>query len=134
VSVDLLQDSEVPDYAKRLEDACAEAIAQGLEVVEAKANQLFCDLDDKRDLDVFRCRSEWLVRAGIASGWKITRSKSGNSHGYVTLKSDTPALERIALQAILGSDRTHEYLNFLTYKKLGESMRIVFFETPQGKA
>jgi hypothetical protein len=124
----VLEKISLEDYEKALQDACAYALAAGMTVVEAKPDQLFCDLDNKFDRALFAKRSEALVSNGIAKSWRVTRSKSGNQHGYVTLSASMPAVERIALQSVLGSDRTHEYLNFLSYKKLGEDVKIVFFE------
>ncbi len=124
----------IQDYSKAIEEACATAIENGLTVIDAKPNQLFVDLDKKPSVVIFTSRVESLVKNGIATDWRITRSKSGNSHGYVTLTKDTPLAERIALQCVLGSDLAHEYLNYMAYTKLGESARVVFFEPKVSEA
>lgn len=123
--------AEVCEYSVACEQACATAVENGLSVVDAKPSELFVDLDKTANVLIFMSRVESLVRNGIATDWRITRSKSGNSHGYVNLLRDTPLIERVALQCMLGSDLTHEYLTYMTYLKLGEQTRVVFFEKEQ---
>jgi len=92
-----------------------------LEVVYPEANQVQIDIDSEEAYNLFfrtmgtlggYCRSEY----GNAPGIKESPSKSGlpNRHITVTLpfkiKDD---LERIALQAVLGSDPVRELMGIL---------------------
>lgn len=127
-SIDTAGD-EQQRYLNRINDACADAIADGLHVVEATGQDLFVDIDGgSQNLNLFKKRAADLVSKEIAKSFHATRSKNGGWHGYVELREPMSVTERIALQCVLGSDLTHEYLSFLTYRKLGERTRIVFFE------
>lgn len=128
-------EKEAFDYTASLEEACEDAEARGLTVVDAGDDELFVDLDTKTSLAIYRKRVETLMDKGIATSERVTRSSGGHWHGYVQLAESKPVIERIALQAILGSDPTHEYLSYLTYLVNGEKTRIVFFEpNPEVKA
>ncbi len=107
------------------------AAAKGLVVVEPLPNQLFLDIDSAEDAAVFEKHRQVLEseiesfsRAPSPSG------KPGREHITVTLKRDVvDAIERIALQATLGSDRFHEALS-LRAAIAGSCCPTVFFEKP----
>lgn len=86
-------------------------------VVVAKPNELQFDLDelcDKRKLLDF-------VESRISQSYKVLRtefwdSKSGNRHAVVTIESELPVCERIALQAMGGSDPIREFAAMQCHK------------------
>jgi hypothetical protein len=63
--------------------------------------------------------------------YRATKSKSGNTHVYVTLPEPLPVFERIALQAILGSDAKREMLNFIRAKRGDSGEPILMYEVPK---
>jgi len=87
------------------------------------------DLDTRAALRLF-LRQHRLLTAG---GWlpsrppKITRSRGGNLHAVIRLAQPTPALERVLLQALLGSDPVREARNYGRVKN-GAPYPILFFE------
>jgi len=103
------------DYSYRedtLESAQEKAKLLGLVVVCPKSNQLFIDIDDASSMRRFvRCV---LRLRGVS--YIVRPSPSGlPGHYHITLampRTVTP-LERIALQAILGSDSMRELLSWL---------------------
>ena len=60
---------------------------------------------------------------------RITLSKSGNKHVRITLPISVGPLERIALQAMLGSDPKREILSVFALRD-GETTPTVLFEKP----
>lgn len=123
--------SEPPeDIAKR----------EGLVVVYPLENELLLDLDNgKADIAWMKEMIDLLADNGIdADIVEITRSRGGGQHARVhivwkdvTGKQDpmTP-LERVLLQACLGSDRKRELLSALTILTGSTNAPTVFFELP----
>lgn len=79
-------------------------------VVVAKDNELQFDLDELGD----KAKLNDFVIDRLSQAYKVLRtefwdSKSGNRHAVVTLESELPASERIALQAMGGSDPGREF-------------------------
>lgn len=113
-----------------------EAAALGMVVVTPRANQLFLDIDHVEDLDLMELMLAVLESNGVyVSEEKRTRSKSGNWHVYLRVDSfdSLDAMQRIALQACLGSDRTRELLSVLRVLAFDGTTRepTVFFEKPE---
>lgn len=110
------------------------AAKRGCKIVEPLPNQLFIDIDCEADRRWF---DQGIVR--IASRWpctvKITPSvsrKPHHEHIVVTFKAKTfTPIERIALQAVLGSDR-HRELNSMVDIILGDPLPTIFFEPMVG--
>lgn len=89
-----------------------------------KDNEVFIDIDNVNDLAWFK---EAVVVLGLTN-WKQTASAtSGHYHIVVDMKRTLSTMERILLQAVLGSDRKRE---LLAYKgmKAGNPEPSVFFE------
>jgi hypothetical protein len=117
-------------------DPYAVALALGLACVEPEPAELFIDLDDPRDDAHLDLMIALLNHNGIVTrrGKTIT-SKGGHAHVYVTCDwlATVPIklrpIIRIALQACLGSDRSHELLSLLTaaYHQ-SDAPPTVFFE------
>lgn len=115
-----------------IEAALAAAAAKGTPVVrEPAGNELFLDIDSAEDAEFFASQLLILEENIGIEGFVSTVSKSGLPHRHVvvTLARDVTTLERIALQAMLGSDRKHELLSFLDMQK-GMEKPTLFFEVP----
>lgn len=84
----------------------------------APANVLQLDIDSSTDLVHFHKCLPWLSCICAEHGFAIrhlteTRSRSGRHwHVEITLGKRLKLIERIALQAILGSDRMRELCNW----------------------
>lgn len=111
------------------------AEALGVDCILPKGNELFIDLDCEAD-------EKWMyemLKVLHDNGYeltldKITQSRGGGKHAYLHWDEDewTP-LERVAMQACLGSDRKRELLSFLRIG-LGDEKRppTTFFEARPG--
>lgn len=103
------------------EQYIARAKAMGFEILIPKANELFIDIDSMDDWEWFSNNfaslssfivtkyPEWDILSAISD----TESKSGEGHRHiiVTLPFDMDDWQRIAMQAVLGSDRKRELLS-----------------------
>src|ERR1700675_200097 len=90
----------------------ADAELAGLIVNRPDDCTLQIDIDNAADLQHFED-----VRCWVTSKFHITRehrtkSKSGNTHIYLSLMEPLPIIERILIQSILGSDRKREWLSY----------------------
>lgn len=113
------------------EDAITWAVANNLRVVLPTEYQLLIDIDNPYDRGVFTTNFDIVDSVyGIDQVTETTSrsGKSGNSHIVVTLKTPLKSvLERIALQAVLGSDRRRE-AHSLRRSFQGEQNPTLFFE------
>ena len=115
------------------DEVLAIAKEQGLEVFFDVDNVLMLDIDTEEGMKILAQNGEILAN----SGWKfggmlITKSKSGRDHVYIQIVDRyLTIMERVALQGILGSDRKHELLNFLTAKGPHDKRITYLFETPE---
>ena len=107
----------------------AEAEGSGLKTVFPKANELFIDIDDDDAYNRFNEVVQILTRYTYVHDINTTPSKSGlpRRHVVVTLNGDVSDLERIALQAALGSDGKREMLSYMRLKG-GDPHPTLFFE------
>jgi hypothetical protein len=97
------------------------ASAKGCRVVYPTPRELQLDLDDASQLKYFWAQWNRLYRAGADHAMMIDwdsvplvldSSTKGHFHVIVKLSQPLDVPERILLQALLGSDRTREMLNF----------------------
>lgn len=102
--------------------------------VPAAPNTLQIDIDDPADFQAFTSRLHNLIvdmeafTKTTITGTTIAPSKRpGHYHVTVTLSKRLPVMERIALQAILGSDRNRELHNWLRARRHAPHP-IIFFE------
>ena len=119
---------EVKEYS-RYEVAAEQAKAKGCKVVVPKSNELFVDIDCEEDLERSRKYLVHIQRMEKCS-YRITESPSGRPgryHVVVTLERDVEPMERILLQALLGSDRVREVLSWQRLRR-GEKLPTLFFE------
>lgn len=119
------------DFTKSTQDAIEQAKARGLKTIFPSENELQIDIDDRASEDLFweLYRSIFIRYFESGKEPKVTPSKSGGEkkHITVTLTRDVTAMERILLQACLGSDRKRELLSFIELIK-GDAMPTLFFE------
>jgi len=103
----------------------------GLRVVEPKRNELQIDIDGSAELAIFRQQWSILEKAGITKTWAFSISPSkrpGKFHVTVTIQGcDITNINRVCLQAILGSDIRREAFNLCRVLN-GNKYPIVFFE------
>ncbi len=113
----------------------AAADAKGLVVVYPEPNELFIDIDSAEDFAVFA--KNVLVLGDLVSQFVSAPSPLGKPerlHITVTLSRPVASsIERIAMQAALGSDRLHETLS-LRIALAGGEHPTVFFEKPAAGA
>lgn len=124
------QDAEyaVEDQAKR--DAVVhEARLKGFTVVEGDDYHLLLDIDSK-ELDAKFWSAFSMMLDRFPGDYEKWHSKSGNWHFYVTLDKPLPLLERIALQAMCGSDPRKEMMS-LCSAQIGVTNPVLLFKPPQ---
>ena len=115
---------------KNSEDAIKWAAENDLTVLFPKDNQLFLDIDTNEDRDVFNRNRELVDEVyGIVDVQERSSRSKGHVHLIVTLRESITPLGRIALQAILGSDRRRE-AHSLRRLEDGEARPTLFFEKP----
>lgn len=124
--------------ARTAEECAAEAASRGCVVVYPKPNELFIDIDTEQQRTQFKICFNILLKIAAYTGSKCIErpspsGKSGRYHITVTLPGPVDELERIMLQAMLGSDPLRE---ILSYARLvaGDPRPVCFFEKPQKKA
>ena len=108
------------------------AKAKGLVIVAPTHYELFIDIDDGQSMGVFVALIV-VLNSFRPCVWKQAPSPSGKPHRChvtVTLESPVTNLERLALQAMLGSDRLHELLSMRSHLS-GDPTPTVFFEKPE---
>jgi len=104
---------------------------EGLVCVEPEKNELFLDIDNPVDLEHFTAMEAVLENNGFfLKHIKTTVSKGGNKHVYLRVLSvdELTDIQRIALQACLGSDRKRELLSMLRVFFETDRRPTVFFE------
>ena len=106
------------------------AAGRWCDLVVAEDDELLLDLDsDHALLQFYRMREEITdtARSQVAIvAWDLWRSQGGNRHVRVKLARPLEFTERIALQAILGSDPLREFLLLTEYMLCGESVNCLF--------
>jgi len=113
----------------------AYAEAAGCTFEEADDRTLFIDIDSDLQYTVFVKNSQLAKKLFGPMPVKITESKSSNGHKHirVTLPESWSLLQRLVLQACLGSDLKREMIG-LKRQMAGEENVIVFFEKKEQNA
>lgn len=117
------------------DNAEVKAAELGLIVVAPGPRQLLADIDTEADYLYLQTQISRLVSNGVAiTITRDTPSKSGLPKRHITLEvdHDISDIERIALQACLGSDRVREILSLCRVYR-GTSPATVFFELPSAE-
>jgi len=117
-------------YSKSSEDSKKHAERHNLIVHPADNNELQIDLDTSEQEEHYR-----KILPSVADVYDIkdiveTPSKSGKLHARIFLAYPLSIEERIALQAILGSDPKKELCSLRNWLK-GDEMPILLFEKPE---
>jgi hypothetical protein len=123
------------EYQLWQEGGKKQAVKDGLLIVEPDDKTLQLDFDTPEQWDKFLShRLSWFLKFfPVVRVW-WTASKSGNKHVYITLLEPQPLERRVALQAVLGSDPTREFLNLMrVFNGMTETgnLPVVLFETPE---
>lgn len=107
---------------------------RNLDIRYPKPNELFVDIDNARDFTRFKTLVEMIDRVEGVARWVDTPSASGGQHRHivVTLTRNVTEFERIALQAMLGSDLKREILSYERHKRGSHPHPTVFFEPKPG--
>ena len=109
-------------------DIEAAAAKDNYDIILPADDDIFVDLGSAQDVYVMEAILALFKDQGYPIiHTKTTRSKSGNKHAYLKAPGPLTELERLLLQAILGSNREREALGFLRVIR-GESPVTVFFE------
>jgi len=107
------------------------AAENNLDVVFPEENQLFIDIDDYRSMEEFSRNRDIIHEVYGIVETRVSDSRSGypKRHLVVVLnKKITSVMERLALQAILGSDRRREANSLRRNLLYGEQTPTLFFE------
>lgn len=105
-----------PDYVEpNREMYVADELKAGNEVFFPEPNELFLDIDTPEAYEHFRLMIKLLQIQINGISFKEYESRSGLPHRHIVVSMPDDFIEvpykRIALQAILGSDRTRELLS-----------------------
>jgi hypothetical protein len=102
----------------------------GERVIFPAANELQLDIDSEADLAVY-----WDLRMIFTEAhlWqevsRVPSKTKGHYHVTLSLSESITPIERLLLQACLGSDRKRELLGYLNLKR-GDSRPTLFIEPP----
>lgn len=123
--------TEVFTYAKSLRKAAE----SNLDVVIPEPNQLFIDIDNEEDFRQYAFNvtllnlhlPDFIVDVEI----KVSKSGGLGRHITVTVDKYLTDIERIGLQAMLGSDRKREMLSWLSAGQGHEHPTLFFEKKPE---
>lgn len=127
--------SKYPSAAGQTPDQMQQKAAErNLDIKYPAPNELFVDIDNARDFARFKTLIEMLDRVEGVAKWVDTPSASGGQHRHivVTLTRNVSQFERIAFQAMLGSDLKREILSYERHKTGSHPHPTVFFEPKPG--
>lgn len=116
---------------ERRQKACDE---RGTVIVVPQPNELFIDIDNHHSLGVFHSSIKSLGELVVSHQMHMSPSRKAGRY-HITVQLSRPvkdAFERIALQALLGSDLAREMVSWRD-ATLGLSVPTVFFEKPAVK-
>lgn len=131
---DCINEEESTVAQRSEEEAIDIASSAGLVAFFPRDDEAFLDIDDtayiprNKVMDALNAAENMADRLAVVSSI-VTTSKSGNKHVYVRFDRPLLLLERLVIQAVLGSDPVKEALTLL--RVLAESTgAIALFETP----
>jgi hypothetical protein len=115
--------------------AIEQAEREGLDVVFPADNELFIDIDNEHSFQMFQKQMDivkkyiGVVKMNEYTMYAVTTSRHGlpGRHIVIKLARNVTELERIALQACLGSDRVREVLGFVQMQN-GDPHPTLFLE------
>ena len=118
------------DVNERREDFIARMTAEGFAVVTPKSNQLQIDIDSEQDYERFdEALACWNRNHENQLLMKERLSKSGWPRRHITIDMpfDLDHWQRIALQAVFGSDHMRELLSAIRLMR-GDTIPTLFVE------
>ncbi len=123
-------DTKLSCPERNSEDAIKWAAENGLDVIIPNNNQLLLDIDNNQDRAIYT--QNWAEIGSIygvteVEEWPSRSNKPGRTHMRVTLRTPITPLERVLIQAVLGSDRRRE-LHSLRRIMNSEETPTLFFE------
>ena len=116
----ILKDNELQEvfecekYLESREQYCARKTAEGFSIFYPEPNELCLDIDSEEDYQKFLARFQYLSREvdnPYIAFKEFQSSTKGHRHIIITLPYDVDRFERLALQAVLGSDPIKEMLS-----------------------
>lgn len=123
--------------AATMEATARVAASRGLVVVLPTEKELFLDIDSDEALATFHAQVDLLQHVfPYVEGWDIAPSQSrrpGHAHITVRLGCTVNQVERLLLQAVLGSDLKRELLGYGRHIRNSEVVT-AFFERPEDDA
>lgn len=115
------------------EEAEKEAKLLGVNIVFPSAHELQLDIDSEESLERSKERINWM-RSYLKLGYDVRKSKSpGHYHITITLSRAVTDWERVALQAVLGSDPDREMISACSLLA-GLDRPTRFFETKSSES
>lgn len=124
-----MQQQSDKEYSLLRIAALQKAKDAGLQVVYPENNELQIDADSEEDRHRFYRVFHILQRQHPEATYQEWVSRSGNAwHIRVTLPFEVTALQRIALQAALGSDGVRELLGYIRHTEYGDPQPTLFLE------
>jgi hypothetical protein len=104
-------------YAEKREQYVERMAAEGFVIMVPENDELMLDIDAEEDFVFFGRAILRLIEEFPSVSFRVNFSKSGKPHRHVVVKMPFPldAVQRIAFQAVLGSDRVREMLSLLRY-------------------
>lgn len=118
-----------------LERAIELAAEKNCRVRYPAPNELFLDIDNDDDFEHFEAALAILRTHIEVDGFDVTVSRSGVPNRHIVVRLVRPVandMERVLLQAVLGSDRVHEMLSLIAMKKGTMTHPTLLFE-PKGE-
>lgn len=109
-----------------------------LKFIPANPYTVQLDLDTHASLELFLQQLPWLSCIMHESKQELrsvsfARSRNGNWHGEIKLSRPLPVMHRIALAAIMGSDRARELCNFERVQFRSKYPVLLFKKARKGK-
>lgn len=129
--LEITGESEAPlEYEDDSEKASSKAKELGLDIIPPGPNEVQIDLDTPADIKHLNAGLK--ILKDKHEGYKLTQlttSKSGNKHVYITFDRKWEPMERIIVQACLGSDRKRELLGMMRILNNTSTMPSLLFES-----
>jgi hypothetical protein len=130
-SIGIVPESSQADALKydESDNVKEKAKALGLDIITPGEYEVQIDIDTPADIKHLRTGLKILKDKN--EGYKFTRlttSKSGNKHVYITFDRAWSPIERIVVQACLGSDRKRELLSMMRVFNKSNNAPTVLFE------
>jgi len=129
MNTDLRTDEPYDFNSLKNEMAHKKVADENLLIIYPEDDVLQIDIDNEHSYLLFTNQVMILSKFMQVQKWDVTPSKSGlpKRHITVSLGRAVSSLERLALQAMLGSDRIRELLGFVRLQQ-GELHPTLFFE------